>query len=80
MNNITLKACPFCDGKIKKNTEQLSELYSYANRVVYSCQSCGCSRGATGDTSKRGYADNSTTDARALKSWNTRYEEKGSEL
>ena len=72
MSDIKMKPCPFCGSDAEKKTEGLSEVYAYANQVTYSCKSCGCSKSAMGDTSKGGYADNSTTEVRALESWNKR--------
>jgi len=76
MSDAKLKPCPFCGGEAENKTEQLSEVYSYANQVTISCKSCGCSRVAMGDRSKRGYADNSTTEVRALSAWNNRHDDK----
>ena len=76
MSDIKLKPCPFCGGEAENKNEQLSEVYSYANQVTISCKSCGCSRVAMGDRSKRGYADNSTTEVRALSAWNNRHDDK----
>lgn len=67
-----LKGCPFCGGTPKMVKDSGDERNAYADRVSFVCQSCGCSRGACGDTSKRGYADNSTVEQRALSAWNTR--------
>lgn len=67
-----IKPCPFCGAQPLKQRTGLSEVHAYADKVVYTCPKCGCSRGAIGDTSKGGYADNSTVEARALEQWNMR--------
>lgn len=67
-----LKECPFCGGIPKMIKASGDERDGYADRISFVCQSCGCSRGACGDTSKAGYADNSTVERRALSAWNTR--------
>lgn len=72
MSNVELLPCPFCGGEASKESKGLGDAYAYASEVSYTCKSCGCSRAATGDTSKGGYADNSTVEKRALKAWNTR--------
>lgn len=64
--------CPFCGGRAKRLFESLGDRYSYAHEVTYRCMSCGASRSACGDTSKNGYADNSTVEQRALAAWNGR--------
>lgn len=69
-----IKPCPFCGAQPLKQRTGLSEVHAYADKVVYTCPKCGCSRGAVGDTSKGGYADNSTVEARALEQWNMRHE------
>jgi Lar family restriction alleviation protein len=67
-----LKPCPFCGGKPKIHKKELDERFAYANEVTVQCSSCGCSRSAVGDTSKPGYADNSSTEKRAIEKWNRR--------
>lgn len=74
MNKTEIKPCPFCGTQPIKTRTGLSEVYAYADKVVYNCPGCGCSRGAVGDTSKGGYADNSKVEALALDHWNMRYE------
>lgn len=64
--------CPFCGSQPRKQRAGLSEVYAYADKVVYTCPKCGCSRGAVGDTSKGGYADNSKVDEQAKQAWNNR--------
>ena len=64
--------CPFCGGKAKKHFNSGDERNAYAHTVFYRCETCFVQRGATGDTSKRGYADNSTVEQRAIKAWNQR--------
>lgn len=68
----TVKPCPFCGAQPIKERVGLSEVYAYADKVTFRCQECGCARGAIGDHSKGGYADNSTVEDRALEAWNTR--------
>lgn len=72
MNTSELKPCPFCGRTPVKRHSSGDERDGYADRVTYSCSSCGCSQGAIGDTSKGGYADNSKVDSHALARWNTR--------
>jgi hypothetical protein len=72
MRALALAACPFCGSQPKMRTETLDERFAYANQVTIQCQSCGCSRSAVGDTSKPGYADNSTTERRAIEAWSRR--------
>jgi len=67
-----LKPCPFCDGAAKRSVENLDERFGYAKRVTYSCTVCGLRLSTMGDTSKPGYADNSTMEQRALEAWNRR--------
>ena len=67
-----LLPCPFCGGKALRSSETLDERYGYAKRVTYRCTGCGCERGAVGDTSRPGYADNSTVEQRARNAWNRR--------
>jgi hypothetical protein len=67
-----LLPCPFCGGKPIKRISHGDERNAYANTASISCEKCGCTRSAAGDTSKRGYADNSTIDVRAIEAWNTR--------
>lgn len=71
-NQIELKSCPFCGGKPLRKLVNLGEVYSYADKVVYTCGGCRVTRGAMGNTDKGGYADNSTVEERALKAWNMR--------
>lgn len=73
MNNTEkMMPCPFCGSQPRKQRTGLSEVYAYADKVVYTCPKCGCSRGAVGDTSKGGYADNSKVDEQAKQAWNNR--------
>ena len=67
-----LKPCPFCGGNAKKLRTSGDERDGYADRVHYVCTVCACSRGAVGDSSKGGYADNSKVEELALAAWNTR--------
>ena len=67
-----LLPCPFCGTAPRIRIEQLSERYAYAERVICECPSCGCAQSAIGDTSKGGYADNSTVRSRAYAAWNRR--------
>lgn len=67
-----LKPCPFCGGQAKSRRETLDERYAYADVVEVQCNACDASVSATGDTSKPGYADNSTTEKRAIAKWNSR--------
>lgn len=69
---VELKPCPFCGGAAKIRTEHQDERVAYANRVTVHCSKCWASRSAEGDTSKPGYADNSTTESRAVEKWNQR--------
>lgn len=64
--------CPFCGGKAQRFKAGLDERFSYADEVKYSCNSCSYGLAARGDTSKPGYANNSTVEARALERWNRR--------
>lgn len=72
MSTEQLKPCPFCGGMPTCRKVRLDERFAYAERVTYSCEPCGLSLGATGDTSKGGYADNSKVEAMALAAWNRR--------
>lgn len=67
-----LKPCPFCAGAPKVIIESGDERVGYANTVKVQCSSCGATIMASGDTSKPGYADNSTTGTRARAKWNRR--------
>jgi len=67
-----LKPCPFCGTLPEKKRTGLDERFAYADVVTYECPECGCSRSARGDTSKGGYADNSTVEKRAIERWNQR--------
>lgn len=67
-----LLPCPFCGGTPVRDRRGLSEVYAYADQVTYKCSGCGVERSAIGDTSKRGYADNSTVEQRAIAAWNRR--------
>jgi len=67
-----LLPCPFCGTAPRTRIEQLSERYAYAERVICECPNCGCAQSAIGDTSKGGYADNSTVKSRANAAWNRR--------
>mgnify|MGYP001257856704 CR=1 FL=1 len=64
--------CPFCGGRAKRLFESLGDRCAYAHEVTYRCTSCGASVSACGDSSKGGYADNSTVEQRALGAWNKR--------
>lgn len=63
--------CPFCGKQPKRFEYSGDERDSYADRVVYEC-ACGCKKGAIGNTSKPGYADNSKVEQQAIAAWNTR--------
>ena len=67
-----IKSCPFCGGKAERHEGQCTEIDAYAQHVFYRCANCGVERGASGDSSKPGYADNSTVEVRALAAWNQR--------
>lgn len=67
-----VRRCPFCGGLAKRHYEYGDERTGYADRVFYRCEDCSVQRGARGDTSKGGYADNSTVEERALAAWNQR--------
>jgi Lar family restriction alleviation protein len=67
-----LKPCPFCGAQPVVRTENLDERFGYANEVKIQCPSCGAAKSAMGDSSKGGYADNSTTEQRAIEAWNRR--------
>lgn len=67
-----MKDCPFCGKKPWRQRVGMSEVYAYADKVIYTCSGCGITRGAMGDVSKAGYADNSTVEARAFAAWNMR--------
>jgi Lar family restriction alleviation protein len=69
-----LEPCPFCGGQAATQRETLDERYAYADVVKVQCTACGVAVSATGDTSKPGYADNSTTEKRAVAAWNRRTE------
>jgi hypothetical protein len=72
-DNKELLPCPFCGTQPKPpRTETLDERFGYADQVTIQCPSCLCARGARGDTSKPGYADNSTVEQRAIAAWNRR--------
>lgn len=64
--------CPFCGRKAKKKLRRGGDHNGYADTVFYECDVCFVRRGATGDSSKPGYADNSTIEHRALEKWNQR--------
>ena len=70
--DVELKPCPFCGGKPHMSRRGLSEVHAYADEVKIQCGTCSVYRSAMGDTSKPGYADNSTVEARAIEKWNTR--------
>lgn len=72
IDGVSLLPCPFCGGKPVKKTSSGDERDGYAEHVSYQCSTCGCTRGACGDSSKGGYADNSKVEATALEAWNTR--------
>lgn len=67
-----IKPCPFCGGSAKRFRISGDERNGYAATVFYRCELCFVSRGATGDTSKSGYANNSNVEEEALASWNQR--------
>lgn len=67
-----LLPCPFCGGAPLKGRRGLDERLAYADEVKISCNRCGVSITAIGDTSKPGYADNSTVEERAIAAWNRR--------
>ena len=67
-----LLPCPFCGGKAQQIKKRLDERFAYAEEVSCGCVACGYSLSAVGDTSKPGYADNSTVEARAVAKWNRR--------
>jgi Lar family restriction alleviation protein len=67
-----LKACPFCGGRAAASTSYGDERDGYAERVIVECAGCGVRVGARGDSSKGGYADNSTVKQRAYAAWNRR--------
>lgn len=68
----TVRRCPFCGGEAQRHMNYGDERNGYAMTVFYRCKECFVQRGATGDTSKGGYADNSTVEDRALAKWNQR--------
>lgn len=74
MKTITPLPCPFCGSSPRKCNEWGDERNGYADTVVYQCTGCGVQIGATGDTSKPGYADNSKIEEQALAKWNRRIE------
>lgn len=67
-----LLPCPFCGGKAALGKTTLDERFGYAQEVAAYCTFCATSKKAVGDTSKAGYADNSTVEARAITAWNRR--------
>lgn len=71
--DVELKPCPFCGGKPYMSRRGLSEVHAYADEVKIQCGTCSVYRSAMGDTSKPGYADNSTVEARAIEKWNHRH-------
>jgi hypothetical protein len=71
--DVELKPCPFCGGKPHMSRRGLSEVHAYADEVKIQCGTCSVYRSAMGDTSKPGYADNSTVEARVIEKWNTRH-------
>jgi hypothetical protein len=75
-----LLPCPFCGGVPRKTTKSLDERFGYADEVTIRCGSCSCAKSAVGDTSKSGYADNSTVEKRAVEAWNTRYTQTTKEI
>lgn len=72
MKLITPLPCPFCGGVAKRGVTSGDVRDAYADTVFYKCIGCGVSLGATGDTSKGGYANNSKIEKQALEKWNTR--------
>lgn len=67
-----LKPCPFCGGDAGCNRRSGDERDGYADLVTIFCTGCGVRVAASGDTSKGGYADNSTVYERAIGAWNRR--------
>lgn len=72
MSELKIKNCPFCGGEAKRFKEYGDERNGYADFVGYRCVGCYVSKGARGDTSKPGYADNSKIEKRAIENWNHR--------
>lgn len=72
MADTELLPCPFCGAIAKTGRETLDERFGYADKVTVFCTKCSTSKSALGDTSKPGYADNSTVEARAVEQWNRR--------
>lgn len=70
--SVDLLPCPFCGGQPNVRRESGDERNAYANVVKVQCSACGVVISATGDTTKPGYADNSTTEVRAIAKWNRR--------
>lgn len=71
-NKTKMLPCPFCGDMPVKLKSYGDERDGYADCVSYVCKTCGCARGARGDSSKGGYADNSGVEQKALDAWNTR--------
>ena len=69
---VELKPCPFCGGAAKMSRKSLDERFAYADEVKIECTTCWVSRGALGDCSKPGYADNSKCEQEAIERWNQR--------
>ncbi len=69
---MTLDPCPFCRGAAGMETQNGDERESYADTVTCYCTSCGASIKRRGDSSKRGYADNSRVHAETAAAWNRR--------
>ena len=69
---MELKPCPFCGGPAKPNNTYGDERDGYTQTVTVRCNGCGARVTASGDTSKGGYADNSTAEARAIEAWDRR--------
>lgn len=68
-----MKPCPFCSGKATLSKIDGDERNGYATSASCVCGSCNArSRWESGDTSKPGYADNSTVEARAVAAWDAR--------
>lgn len=74
MSEVELLPCPFCGGSPIVKRSSGDERDGYADHVSYKCNSCGCERGARGNSGSGGYADNSKVEVNALAAWNTRFE------
>lgn len=72
MSEPKLLLCPFCGGEAKSFDFTGDERDGYRKVVTIVCTPCGASVSAAGDTSRGGYADNSTVKQRAIGKWNAR--------